>query len=207
MNSSEKQKATDLMFRPLVLTNEKIESLWADFNKFWQVFDDVIPKTQEVFRNMLMSPYNAFYEFIENDRVVGLASGMGIRPGVDSVIHIAMFDRRLRGRELVFLMCLGDFMVRYKLRRVTAFLPDDNPMAQKLARRLGFVLEGTMRAGMKRRGQFWDTQMYGLLIEELHGSLKAFATGPATVAARPKPDANGQYALPLESVNGEPGRV
>jgi RimJ/RimL family protein N-acetyltransferase len=190
-------------FKPLVLTNEKIESLWTDFSKFWQVFDDIMPKTLEVFRQNLMSPYNAFYEFLEGDRVVGLASGMGIRPTVDAVVHIAMFDRRLRGRELVFLMCLGDFMVKYKLRRVTAFLPDDNPMAQKLALRIGFVHEGTMRAGMKRRGRFWDTRMYGLLIEELYAALKAHSTGPAPVAPRPKPDANGQYSLSLDVPAGE----
>jgi RimJ/RimL family protein N-acetyltransferase len=196
-----------MIFRPLILTNEKIEGLWNDFSQFWQVFDDVLPKTFEVFKATLMSPHNAFYEFVEGDRVVGLASGMGIRPSVDAVIHIAMFDRRLKGRELVFLMCLGDFMVKYRLRRVTAFLPDDNPMAQKLARRLGFVLEGTMRAGMKRRGQFWDTRMYGLLIEELYASLKTHAAGPPGVAPRPKPDANGQYSLSLEPTPAEPGSV
>jgi RimJ/RimL family protein N-acetyltransferase len=196
-----------VIFRPLVLTNEKIESLWAEFSKFWQVFDDVMPKTIEVFRQTLMNPYNAFYEFVEGDNVVGLASGMGIRPAVDAVIHLAMFDRRLRGRELVFLLCLGDFMVKYRLRRVTAFLADDNPMAQKLTMRLGFKHEGTMRAGMKRRGQFWNLQMYGMLLEELYGALKAHTEGSAPVAPRPKPDADGQYSLSLGDVAGQPGSV
>src|SRR5215467_10259397 len=162
-------------FRPLVLSKEKIESLWKDFSQFSQVFDDVVPKTFEVFQQTLMHPYNAFDEFVEDGVTVGMASAMGIRPGVDAVIHLTMFDRRLRGRELVFLMALGDFMVRYKLRRVTAFISDDNPMAQKLARRIGFVHEGTMRAGMKRGGKFWDTQMFGMLIEELADALKAHA--------------------------------
>jgi RimJ/RimL family protein N-acetyltransferase len=196
-----------LTFRPLVLTNEKIESLWVDFSKFWQVFDDVMPKTFEVFKQTLLQPYNAFYELLDGEKVVGLASGMGIRPTVDAVIHLALFDRRLRGREFVLLLCLGDFMVKYKLRRVTAFLADDNPMAQKLARRIGFVHEGTMRAGMKRRGQFHDLQMYGMLIEELYASLKAHAEGPASVAPRAKPDANGQYSLSLGDVAGQPERV
>lgn len=195
-----------MIFRPLVLTNEKMESLWSEFSKFWQVFDDVMPRTFEVFKQTLLNPYNAFYEFVEGEQVVGIASAMGIRPPVDAVIHIAMFDRRLRGRELVMLMCLGDFMVKYRLRRVTAFLANDNPMAQKLARRLGFKLEGVMRDGMKRRGQFWDTQMYGLLIEELYASLEAFAKGPPPVA-KSKPDANGQYSLSLESTPTEPASV
>lgn len=197
----------EMTFRPLVLTNEKMESLWADFSKFWQVFDDVMPKTFEVFKATLLSPHNAFYEFVQNDKTVGLASGMGIRPGIDAVIHLALFDRRLRGRELVLLLCLGDFMVNYKLRRVTAFLADDNPMAQKLARRLGFVHEGTMRQGMKRRGSFWDLQMYGMLIEELYASLKAHTERPVTVAPRPKADGNGQYPLPLAPTPEEPGGV
>src|SRR5262245_5419341 len=195
-----------LTFRPLVLTNEKMEALWGDFSKFWQVFDDVMPKTFEVFKQTLLHPYNAFYEFIDGERTVGLASAMGIRPPVDAVVHIAMFDRRLRGRELLFLMCLGEFMVSYKLRRVTAFLPDDNPMAQKLALRIGFQHEGTMRAGMKRRGLYLDTQMYGMLIEELYAALKAHAAGPPPVA-KVKPDANGQYPLPLDVSAGEPGGV
>jgi RimJ/RimL family protein N-acetyltransferase len=184
-----------------------MESLWADFSKFWQVFDDVMPKTFEVFKQTLLNPYNAFYEFVEGDTAVGLASGMGIRPAVDAVIHIAMFDRRLRGRELVMLLCLGDFMVKYKLRRVTAFLADDNPMAKKLAIRLGFHHEGTMRAGFKRRGQFWDLQMYGMLLEELYAALKAHTDGPPVVAPKPKPDANGQYSLSLGDAPSEPGGI
>lgn len=197
----------DVTFRPLVLTNEKMESLWADFSKFWQVFDDVMPKTYEVFKQTLLNPYNAFYEFVKDDATIGLASGMGIRPGVDAVIHIALFDRRLRGRELVMLLCLGDFMVKYKLRRVTAFLADDNPMAKKLATRIGMKHEGTMRAGMKRRGQYWDLQMYGMLLEELYAALKTHTTGPAEVAPRPQPDANGQYPLSLDVPVGEPSSV
>jgi RimJ/RimL family protein N-acetyltransferase len=196
-----------MIFRPLVLTNEKMESLWADFSKFWQVFDDVMPKTFEVFKQTLLNPYNAFYEFVEEDKVIGLASGMGIRPAVDAVIHLAMFDRRLRGRELVMLLCLGDFMVKYKLRRVTAFLADDNPMAKKLAMRMGFTHEGTMRAGFKRRGQFWDLQMYGMLLEELHATLKAYTAEPTIMAPKPKPDANGQYPLSLGDAPSEPGGI
>lgn len=196
-----------MIFKPLVLTNDKMESLWADFSKFWQVFDDVMPRTFDVFKQTLLSPYNAFYEFVEGDKTVGLACGMGIRPAVDAVIHLAMFDRRLRGREFVLLLCLGDFMVKYKLRRVTAFLADDNPMAKKLAVRIGFKHEGTMRAGMKRRGAYHDLQMYGMLLEELYAALKAHTEGPAPVAPRPEPDADGQYPLPLDDAAGQPGGV
>jgi RimJ/RimL family protein N-acetyltransferase len=132
-----------------------------------QLFDDIIPRTFEAFREGMMNPTNQFYEFIKDGETIGLAAATQVRPRLDCNIHIVMFDRRLRGREDIMLTALRDFTARAKLRRISAVLPEDNRTAIKLALRLGFAHEGTMRKAHLRDGIYRDYLIFGILAEEL----------------------------------------
>src|SRR5215472_5086698 len=165
--STDQSEPSLVTFRPLVLTHGKLEYLWERMRLYPQLFDDLIPRTFEAFREGMMSPANQFYEFVRDDEVIGLAAATNVRPRLDCNIHIVMFDRRLRGREKVMLDALRDFALRAKLRRITAVLPEDNKTAIKLALRLGFMHEGTMRKAHLRDGIYRDFLIFGILGEEL----------------------------------------
>ncbi len=154
-------------YRPLVLTNGKIEELWNRMKLYPQVFDDVIPRTMEAFRENLLAPTNQFYEFVEGEDVIGLAAATQVRPKLDANLHLVMFDRRLRGREPIITEALQEFAVRAKLRRMTVVLPEDNKTAIKLVLRLGFKPEGVMRKAHVRDGIYRDYHIFGILLEEL----------------------------------------
>src|SRR5215471_20739014 len=111
--SPETPKET-LSFRPLVLSKGKLEFLWHQMSQYHQIFDDIIPRTFEAFREGMMAPTNQFYEFVRGEEVIGLAAATQVRPRLDCNIHIVMFDRRLRGREEVMLVALRDFAARAK---------------------------------------------------------------------------------------------
>jgi len=148
----------------LILTEQKIEDLWEKVQQFPQVFDDFSKGKKEVFVERLLSPSNIFIDIGDG---LGLAAGFNVRPRVDAIIHLVMFDRRLRGRESTFLEVMKHFFDKLQLRRMTSLVTQDSPMTIRLAERLGFKHEGTMRHSVLRGGQFLDTHIYGMLREEL----------------------------------------
>lgn len=167
-------QAPQLEWKPLVLTNEKLDALWEKVRTFPQVFDDTSKGNKEMFVARLLDPKNIFVEIGEG---LGLAAGFNVRPHIDMAVHLIMFDRRLRGRELMFLGILGYFFERLKLRRVTSVITEDSPMTIRLALRLGFKLEGTMREAVLRDGKYLNAHIYGMLREELSNAIPANGSG------------------------------
>jgi L-amino acid N-acyltransferase YncA len=133
-----------------------------------QVFDDVIPRTFEAFKEGMLAPTNQFYEIVQGEETLGLAAATQVRPRLDANMHVVMFDRRLRGREPVLLAAMRDFALRAQLRRMTVILPEDNRTAIKLVGRLGFKLEGVVRKAHLRDGIYRDCHLFGILAEELY---------------------------------------
>lgn len=155
-------------YRPLVLSKGKLEDLWNRMRLYPQVFDDIIPRTFEAFKEGMLAPTNQFYEIVEGDETLGLAAATQVRPRLDANMHVVMFDRRLRGRESILLAAMRDFARRAQLRRMTAILPEDNRTAIKLVGRLGFKLEGVVRKAHLRDGIYRDCHLFGILSEELY---------------------------------------
>lgn len=164
MNSST-QDHTDLEWRPLVLTREKIQSLWEKIQSFPEMFDDLSRKDSNAFMERLMDRNSLYWEIGDE---VGLATATHIRPRVDAIVHLIMFDRRLRGREGILKEILADLFQLAQLRRVTAITPTDRtPTTRKLLERLGFVREGVMRDALLVDGKYFNLDVYGMLREEL----------------------------------------
>lgn len=184
-------------YRPLVLSKGKLEYLWDRMRQYPQVFDDVIPRTFEAFKEGMLAPTNQFYEILLGDETIGLAAATQVRPRLDANMHVVLFDRRLRGREPVLLDALRDFGIRAKLRRMTVVLPEDNRTAIKLVGRLGFKLEGVMRKAHLRDGIYRDYHVFGILAEELYSHSDSGRPTPA------ESDGNGVR----EPIRGGPDEV
>jgi hypothetical protein len=185
-------------FRPLVLSRGKLEALWDKMRQYPQVFDDVIPRTFEVFKEGMMAPTNQFYEIMQGEETIGLAAATQVRPRLDANMHVVMFDRRLRGREEVLKAAMRDFAKRAQLIRMTVSLPEDNRTAIKLVSRLGFKLEGVMRKAHLRDGIYRDYHIFGILREELYDS--------DSVAERPR-EVGGDGAPVRGELRGEPDEL
>ena len=132
----------ELKWEPLVLTAAKISDLWQKLQNFPVVFDDFSKGNFNDFFAKLCSPYNIFVDIGPGK---GLAAGFAVRPGLDAVLHLVMFDGRLRGREGLFREILEHYFNVLKLRRLTVMLSEDAKTGIKLAERMGFKLEGVMR--------------------------------------------------------------
>jgi len=160
----EPRQDEELRWGPLVLTREKLVSIWEQMQQFPQVFDDYSRGNFDDFASKFLVASNVF---IDIGPGLGLAAGFAVRPGLDAILHLVMFDRRLRGREPIFKEIMGYFFDRLKLRRMTAMLADDCQTAIKLVERLGFKKEGTLRNALLRDGAYLNVHLFGLLKEEL----------------------------------------
>lgn len=158
------QDESPLRWEPLVLTDEKVRFIWDQLQQFPLVFDDFSKGRYDDFVAKFFVPNNVF---IDVGPGVGLAAGFAVKPGLDAVLHLVMFDRRLRGRESTFKEIMAYFFQRLQLHRMTAMIADDARTAVKLVERLGFKLEGTMRGALLREGRYIDQHIYGILREEM----------------------------------------
>ena len=177
----ERRQAEMLTWQPLVLSEQKVRDLWEQIQQFPQVFDDFSKGRYDEFVRHFFVPTNVF---IDIGPGLGLAAGFGVRPGLDAVLHLVMFDRKLRGREPVFRSIMDHFFRKLNLRRMSALIADDCLTACKLCERLGFKLEGRMKKSILRDGQYHDTMIYGILREEFDGAMStAQSTRPAAAEA------------------------
>jgi hypothetical protein len=157
-----------LKWEVLVLTKEKLDHLWEQVRQFPKVFDDFSKGNFDDFARRFFIPNNVF---IDIGPGLGLAAGFAVKPGLDAVLHLVMFDRRLRGREMVFREIMSYFFKHLRLRRMTAMIADDCQTAIKLVERLGFKEEGRMKRAVLRDGKLHDQLIYGILVEEMNGSV------------------------------------
>src|SRR6266403_299226 len=97
--STPPEAAVRLRWELLVLTPERVATLWELVQKFPIIFDDFGRGNYKAFIAKLMDPHNAFVDIGPG---LGLACLMGIRPRLDATVHVVMFDRKLRGRESTF---------------------------------------------------------------------------------------------------------
>lgn len=176
-SSSKKDLGSErLEWGPLVLTNEKIIKLWESLQEFPQLFDDYNKGNIDAFIGKLLSPENIF---IDIGHGLGLAAGFGVRPRLDMILHLVMFDKRLKGREGLFRDIMDYYFKALKLRRMTAIIADDCKTAIKLVQRLGFTQEGKMAHSVMRNGQAIDSFIFGILSEEFYA--QAQSARPVTI--------------------------
>jgi hypothetical protein len=198
MSSSKKDLGSEqLEWGPLVLTNEKIVKLWNDLQEFPQLFDDYNKGNADAFIGKLLSPENIF---IDIGHGLGLAAGFGVRPKLDMILHLVMFDKRLKGREGLFRDIMGYYFRALKLQRMTAIIADDCKTAIKLVQRLGFTQEGKMAKSVMRNGVAIDSYIYGILREEFDAQVNTQSARP-TADEPTHADAPG---VPLEPAAIEP---
>lgn len=147
-----------------MLTQAKLFSLWEKFKEFPVAFDDFGRGSFEEFVNAFWAKDSIFYEIGDE---LGIACARGVRPRLDAVIHMVMFDRRLRGREPLFIEILKDLFDSMKLRRVTAGIPENRTITMRLLKRLGFSREGIIRQAFLTDGKYMDLHVFGILREEV----------------------------------------
>jgi RimJ/RimL family protein N-acetyltransferase len=164
MSGSLEDPTCPLPYRQLVLSEEKIKSLWDKSLKFPVVFDDISYGDFKHFLATLASPKNVFFEIGDEQ---GLVCFTDVQPRLSAVLHFVFYDKKIRGKEITLRAILKDVCQMAQLHRVSALVPEDRGAVVKFVLRLGFKPEGWIREAYLRNGMFLNMGLFGLLESEL----------------------------------------
>lgn len=146
------------------MNGERANWLWQRVSKQVETFNDFTRGRGELFAQRLLSPRSMVFQYGES----GLLTIEDIIPRLMGVIHFFLWDTVptgdlvAAGREA----CLAAF-VTHDLHRISATPPVHNKMAYRLATRIGFKYEGTVRQAFLQHGVYHDVSVLGLLRHEL----------------------------------------
>lgn len=102
----------------------------------------------------------------DDERAIGFVAAGVRRPGVSEIGYLFARDTWGQGIAIEGLTALLTQLFAEGTRRVFADIDPDNAPSIRLVRRLGFVLEGRLRAEWETHIGVRDTVIYGLLRDE-----------------------------------------
>lgn len=172
---------------PMILTHENLLRFWQQASKFRVLFSDEIPDFKR-FCELFISIDNgdsprAHGLFWRIDDFVGMFYMTHIQAN-DAQIHYTFFDRRQRGRAELCRMMIKYVFDTFHFRRLSSEIPyfrqpnrDEKEASEHnrkkftfgpfgFACEVGMTPEGRKRKAQYFNGEWWDTQLFGILREE-----------------------------------------
>ncbi len=156
----------------------------ADLDAYIGLLND-LPSRGPFFPTQLQSPEALRMEFGMNGfvtderemfliedprgRIIGTITHFKSRTPICREIGYRLFDPALAGRGYMTEACalLCDYLFRtYPLNRLELLMNPDNTGSERIAQKLGFQYEGTLRGGFFTNGAIRDTKIYSLLRAE-----------------------------------------
>jgi RimJ/RimL family protein N-acetyltransferase len=146
------------------ITTERANWLWEHVRRQSTCFDDFSRDRGDIFAARLCSPQTAIFEYGDS----GLILIENIVPKLGATIHFFVWDPRVIEGEIVEVgrQACASVFEQYELHRITAAPPIFNKLATRVATRVGFRYEGTLRQAFLFKDQYHDIGVYGLLAHE-----------------------------------------
>ena len=148
----------------------KIAALYIESSEHDVLFEDYTQGDPEAFLSMFLDPRSVWSEIIRrtDGKTVGCAYMTDVILNFDANAHFTVWDGIGSGREPIFLEIMNWAVDRYNLRRISCEIPVFMTGTLRMARRLGFIEEGTRReAVLHKDGKWMDTTLFGILAEEV----------------------------------------
>jgi RimJ/RimL family protein N-acetyltransferase len=102
------------------------------------------------------------------DDFVGMFYLTDIYPGIDAQCHYLFFDKRHYGREELTKEMLRYLFDEFKFHRLSVELPNyASPSTRRFIMNIGFSYEGKKRQNSRLNNTWFDTNIYGVLKEDL----------------------------------------
>lgn len=133
------------------------------FEKIEKYLPDVV-RNPETFAARYVASSSMFFEVGDFGGVFWLSN---IVLGHKAVIHIVLWDEKLKGKYVVAKDVIRDIFRLLNLQRLEALVPTTNKRACGYAEKLGFTLEGILRRFDRYDEQLANVAIYSLLKEEL----------------------------------------
>ena len=154
---------------PMALTPSNLKKFWELTSQFKVLFDAEVGGDFQKFCELFMSRDGdnlyAHGLFWKMDDMVGVFYLTHILSN-DAQIHYSFFDRRHKGRQHLTRMMIQHVFSKYGFRRLSAEIPYFAKGTFEFIEQLGLKHEGRKRKSVLFDGEWFDTKLYGVLMEE-----------------------------------------
>lgn len=143
---------------------DRVQVLWENLQNQDYAFDDSTRGDSVAFLTQFVHPANLFWEIGDMD---GFVSACGVTPRIQANIHFSIWGNVKITDVMKAGKALNEFLFdTFKLNRLSAFIPNQNLNARRLALLLGFIEEGNMRKAFLSHDNYQDIKLFGLLKSE-----------------------------------------
>lgn len=155
------------LFTPIDIADypkERFQRLWDNLSTQDYAFDDASRGDWQIFIAQFLLPNNLFFEIGD---LQGLVMAASIVQQVNANLHFSVWgDVKVTELNRAAKQLAAWLFDTYGLRRLTAFIPQSNDKAKRMAVLLGMKYEGNLREGFLTHGKYEDILFYGLLQSE-----------------------------------------
>ena len=153
----------------LVLTLDKTDRLWQQMSTYRTLFNDFTRGDVENFYNLISLHDSYWLEVVgQDDNMVGVIYWTNMAHMIDCDVHIMFFDRR-PAEKTEFCIEVAKWFFRNNpgCNRMTATLPILYHATIRLARRIGFRIEGKKLESQLMDNKLVDELILGMLAREI----------------------------------------
>jgi RimJ/RimL family protein N-acetyltransferase len=154
--------------RPMMWSLAKVDAYWNNLDKF-DIFSDDIPHTRDGFERFVLSSSAIWFEFFDDDQVCGLMYVADLVPSliekrfISATWHATVWDAKVGPRMPIAREAIRAVFKILRLHRLEVIIPLKAGGAIRVAKKIGFLQEGRLRAFYQYHGEWWDCLILSIL--------------------------------------------
>jgi RimJ/RimL family protein N-acetyltransferase len=158
----EKLKNPSSLFQVLHLTEDKTKLIAGELMNGFLNLDDNFRNYESIYKSMSFYFCHSFSVFYEVGQFQALLGITNIIPEHKADVMLKIFDKKFWGKDFVreTRSLLKLYMKELKLKRISAESPD--PRIVKIAKMVGFKVEGVRNKDFRWDGKYYDNFLLGM---------------------------------------------
>lgn len=155
--------------RELVLTVEKLKYVWEECKRSRSLFSDLTAGRAGNFMSLISDPDTFWMEVVETEsqQLVGLIYLTEMHLMTECGVHIMFFDNKVTEKAPLCREVAKWIFAHFPVQRLNASIPSSYFVPLRLARKIGFVEEGSKRKCLLIKHRWHDETQLGLLRGEV----------------------------------------
>lgn len=163
------------------LTPERMSFLWDKLGRFNVLFNDFTQGSFESFVSHFISQ-DAAGQIHPNGLIwdvddVGIFILKEVKPHISAEAHYVFWDEVFFGREELCRRMLRYAFDSFKFQRIYTIVPVHATRTLNAVERIGMVQEGRLRNTVLYEGKWFDSNIYGVLPDDISDKHKPFTQG------------------------------
>lgn len=153
----------DWQVREMRMDLFQLRELWERLQQYPTLFTDITRGDAELFWQVISAPDSFWMEVWRADKLEGVMYLTNIQPGIDAQVHPIFFNRSVADKIDICMATIRWIFATFRFHRLTAVMPHMFFLASRLARKVGFEVEGRRKQVYFIGGRWVDELILGLL--------------------------------------------